>query len=146
MLYFGAPPCPHRHAQMPRHTHTDSYSLITTRLSFINTITRAAWQGVMGSTCNTGDSGLIPGSGRSPEEGTGYQLQYSWAHTHTHTHTHPGYSLQLSRSLKSLLQHHSSKASVLWHSAFFMDQLSHSQAFLVGSCLNSFPAFITKPT
>ena len=26
--------------------------------------------------------------------------------------------------LKSLLQHHSSKASILWHSAFFMDQLS----------------------
>ena len=27
--------------------------------------------------------------------------------------------------LKSLLQHHSLKASVLWHSAFFMVQLSH---------------------
>ena len=27
--------------------------------------------------------------------------------------------------LKSLLQHHSSKASVLWYSAFFMVQLSH---------------------
>ena len=26
---------------------------------------------------------------------------------------------------KSLLQHHSSKASILWHSAFFMVQLSH---------------------
>ena len=26
---------------------------------------------------------------------------------------------------KSLLQHHSSKASVLWHSAFFTVQLSH---------------------
>ena len=32
----------------------------------------------------------------------------------------------LSKGLfKSLLQHHSSKASVLWHSAFFMFQLSH---------------------
>ena len=29
-------------------------------------------------------------------------------------------------TLKSLLQHHSSKASVLWCSAFFMVQLSHS--------------------
>ena len=29
-------------------------------------------------------------------------------------------------TLKSLLQHHSSKASVLWHSAFFTVQLSHS--------------------
>ena len=28
-------------------------------------------------------------------------------------------------SLKSLLQHHSSKASILWRSAFFMVQLSH---------------------
>ena len=27
--------------------------------------------------------------------------------------------------LKSLLQHHNSKASILWHSAFFMVQLSH---------------------
>ena len=30
-----------------------------------------------------------------------------------------------SRTLKSLLQHHSLKASVLWCSVFFMDQLSH---------------------
>ena len=29
------------------------------------------------------------------------------------------------RTLKSRLQHHSSKASVLWHSAFFTDQLTH---------------------
>ena len=29
-------------------------------------------------------------------------------------------------TLKSLLQHHSSKASILWHSAFFMVQLTHS--------------------
>ena len=28
-------------------------------------------------------------------------------------------------TLKSLLQHHSSKASILWHSAFFMVRLSH---------------------
>ena len=28
-------------------------------------------------------------------------------------------------TLKSLLQHHSSKASILWHSAFFTIQLSH---------------------
>ena len=31
------------------------------------------------STCNAGDSTSIPGSGRSPEEGIGYSLQYSWA-------------------------------------------------------------------
>ena len=29
-------------------------------------------------------------------------------------------------TLKSLLQHHSSKASILWHSAFFIIHLSHS--------------------
>ena len=31
------------------------------------------------STCNAGDPGLILGSGRSPGEGLGYPLQYSWA-------------------------------------------------------------------
>ena len=31
------------------------------------------------STCNAGDPGSIPGSGRSPGEGIGYRLQYSWA-------------------------------------------------------------------
>ena len=29
------------------------------------------------SGCNAGDSGSIPGLGRSPGEGNGYQLQYS---------------------------------------------------------------------
>ena len=69
------------------------------------------------STCNVGDLGSIPGSGRSLGEGKGYPLQYSYLgefyrqrslagyivhgvsksqtrlsnshkHTHTHTHTH----------------------------------------------------------
>ena len=31
------------------------------------------------SSCNAGDPGSIPGSGRSAGEGTGYPLQYSWA-------------------------------------------------------------------
>ena len=31
------------------------------------------------ATCNAGDPSLIPGSGRSPGEGIGYPLQYSWA-------------------------------------------------------------------
>ena len=31
------------------------------------------------STCNAVDAGSIPGSGRSPAEGMGYPLQYSWA-------------------------------------------------------------------
>ena len=33
--------------------------------------------------------------------------------------------LAVQGTLKSLLQHHSSKASILWRSAFFMVQLSH---------------------
>ena len=31
------------------------------------------------SACNVGDTDSIPGSGRSPGEGIGYPLQYSWA-------------------------------------------------------------------
>ena len=34
--------------------------------------------------------------------------------------------LAVQGTLKSLLQHHSSKASILWHSAFFIVQISHS--------------------
>ena len=33
--------------------------------------------------------------------------------------------LAVQGTLKSLFQHHSSKASILWHSAFFVVQLSH---------------------
>ena len=33
--------------------------------------------------------------------------------------------LAVQRTLKSLLQHHNSKTSILWHSAFFMVQISH---------------------
>ena len=35
------------------------------------------------------------------------------------------YLLAVQGTLKSLLQHHSSKASILWSSAFFIVQLSH---------------------
>ena len=33
--------------------------------------------------------------------------------------------LEVQGTPKSLLQHHSSKASILWHLTFFMAQLSH---------------------
>ena len=36
--------------------------------------------------------------------------------------------LAVQGTLKSLLQHHRLKASILWHSAFFRAQLSHPQA------------------
>ena len=57
-----------------------------------------------------------------------FQLQ------HRSSNEHPGLIsfrmgwldlLAVQRTLKSLLQHHSSKASVLQHSAFFIVQLSH---------------------
>ena len=35
------------------------------------------------------------------------------------------FDLVVQRTLKNLVQHHNSKASILWHLAFFMVQLSH---------------------
>ena len=37
--------------------------------------------------------------------------------------------------LKSLLQQHSSKASILWHSAFFIDQFSHPYMWMYGKII-----------
>ena len=37
------------------------------------------------SACNTGDLGSIPGLGRSPGEGNGNPLQYSWGRTESDT-------------------------------------------------------------
>ena len=71
-------------------------------------IVKVMWYSPQESACNTGNPGLIPGSGRSPGEGNGNPPWYSclensmdrgvWAtvhgewtrlsHTHTHTHTH----------------------------------------------------------
>ena len=41
------------------------------------------------SACNSGDLGSIPRSGRSPGEGIGYPLQYSWASLVTQTVKNP---------------------------------------------------------
>ena len=41
------------------------------------------------STCNAGDRGSIPGSGRSPGEGIGYPLQYSSAYLVAQTVKNP---------------------------------------------------------
>ena len=40
--------------------------------------------------------------------------------------------LAVPETIKSLLQHHSSKASILWHSAFFMVHLSHQDMVMLG--------------
>ena len=37
------------------------------------------------SACNVGDLGLIPGLGRSPGEGNGYPLQYSYLESSMHS-------------------------------------------------------------
>ena len=50
--------------------------------------------------------------------------------------------LAVQGALKSLLQHHSSKASILWHSAFFTVQFSHpymTAAATAAKLLQSFP-------
>ena len=41
------------------------------------------------STCNAGDPSLIPGLERSPGEGIGYPLQYSWASLVAHLVNNP---------------------------------------------------------
>ena len=48
--------------------------------------------------------------------------------------------LAVQGTLKSLLQHHSSKASILWHSAFFIVQLSHPY-MTTGKTIASLPLF-----
>ena len=45
----------------------------------INNMAFLVAQLVKESACNAEDPSSIPESGRSPEEGTGYPLQYSWA-------------------------------------------------------------------
>ena len=54
-------------------------------LSLFNNDASQRGQGFPGSStgkesaCNAGAPDMIPGSGRSPGEGIGYLLQYSWA-------------------------------------------------------------------
>ena len=60
---------------------------------------------------------------------------WSFSFSISPTNEHPGLNffrmdwldlLSVQGTLKSLLQHHSSKASILWPSAFFIVQISHS--------------------
>ena len=52
--------------------------------------------------------------------------------------------LAIQETLKSLLQHHSSKASILQHSAFFMVQLSHSYMTTVKTIALTIWTFVGK--
>ena len=51
--------------------------------------------------------------------------------------------LAVQGTLKSLPQHHSSKASMLWHSAFFMVQLSHLYMTTEKTIALSIQTFVT---
>ena len=63
----------------------DTHKLLPTFLQVYTkkSLDTEAWRGFPGgaggneSTCNAGDMGVIPGSGRSPEQGRGNPLQYS---------------------------------------------------------------------
>ena len=54
--------------------------------------------------------------------------------------------LAVQRTLKSLLQHHSSKASILRHSAFFMVQLSHPYVTTGKTIALTRQTFVSKVT
>ena len=54
------------------------------------------------------------------------------------------YLLAVQGTLKSLLQHHSSKASILQCSAFFMVQLSHPYATTGKTTALTIPTFVSK--
>ena len=54
-----------------------------------------------------------------------FQLQHQSFQWTPRTYWTGWISLQSWGTLKTLLQHHSAKASILWHSAFFRVQLSH---------------------
>ena len=52
--------------------------------------------------------------------------------------------LAVQGTLKSLLQHHSPKASILWCLAFFMVQLSHSYMTTVKTIASTIQTFVGK--
>ena len=52
--------------------------------------------------------------------------------------------LAVQGTLKSLLQHHSSKTSILWHSAFFIVQLSHPYMTTGKTIVLTIQTFVSK--
>ena len=59
--------------QGPKQFQSEFFFSLRTSISFLDSSVGKE------SACNAGDPGSIPGSGRSPGEGTGYPLQYPWA-------------------------------------------------------------------
>ena len=92
------------------------------------------------SVCNARDLASIPGSAPL-EKGMAmhanilaWRIPWSFSFNISPSNEHPGLIsfrmdwldlLAVHQTLKGLLQHHSSKASILWHSVFFIVQLSH---------------------
>ena len=81
---------------------------------------------------------FLPGESHGRRSLVGYspRVKKSWSFSFSisPSNEHPGLIcfrngwlalLAVQGTLKSLLQHHSSKTSILWHSAFFTVQLSH---------------------
>ena len=56
------------------------------------------------------------------------------------------FDLAVQGTLKSLFQHHSSKASILWHSAFFMVQLSYPYMTTRKTIALTIRTFVSKVT
>ena len=52
--------------------------------------------------------------------------------------------LAVQGTFKSLLQHHSSKASILWHSAFFIVQFSHPYVTTGKTIVSTRRTFVSK--
>ena len=68
------------------------------------------------STCNAGDPGSIPGSGRSAGEGISYPLQYSWASPVAQMVKNP--PAMLETQVRSLGQEDSLGKGTATHSSF----------------------------
>ena len=105
----------------------------------------------------------FPASGSFPGIGSSHQVARKWSFSFSISPSNE-YSglisfridkfdlLAVQGTLKSLLQHHSSKASILWCSAFLMVQLSHlymttgknialTRQTFVGKVMSNFSAF-----
>ena len=112
-------------------------------------LSACAWMGFPdGSTgkespCNIGDADSIPGLGRSPEEGKGYPLQYSWASLVAQLVKNPpamwetwGRSLGQEDPLEKGKATHSSILPREFHRLYspFTEQNYHPRKFLHASC------------
>ena len=97
------------------------------------------------SACNAGDSVSIPGSGRSPGEGIGYPLQYSWASLvalfSSVAQSCPSPCNPMDCSTPGLPVHHKLLEFAQTHVHCVRDAIQPSHAVIpFSSCLQSFPA------